>query len=131
MNRHSAGKGARKGLSRNGPSAARAGDDHVCRHTTESVPHLGGEIVGSGPGTVRIGLRPAARVGDRCDCAGAGAELDVVTEGEPTVLIGGKPAVRRGDATIGGAVIEGDDTVRIGPPRGPSWLRRRANREGP
>jgi uncharacterized Zn-binding protein involved in type VI secretion len=108
---------------RSAPAAARVGDDHHCSHTTNGVPHKGGEIVLPGSRTVFIGRQPAARVGDRCWCEGGA--YDVIVEGEPTVLIGGKPAVRRGDATSGGQVVEGDDTVHLGAPR------RATRRRGP
>lgn len=96
-------------------SAARVGDEHVCKHTTSGVPHKGGEIVSPGARTVFIGREPAARVGDRCWCEGGA--FDVIVQGEPTVLIGGKPAARSGDATSGGLVVEGDETVLLGPAR--------------
>jgi uncharacterized Zn-binding protein involved in type VI secretion len=106
---------------RRGPAAARVGDDHLCRHTSDGAPHQGGEIIAPGAVTVLIGLSPAARLGDRCDCEGGA--YDVIAEGEPTVLIHGKPAARRGDATAGGVIIEGEETVSIGPARR-RWQRR-------
>jgi uncharacterized Zn-binding protein involved in type VI secretion len=95
------------------PPAARLTDMHVCPMVTGVVPHVGGPIVGpgdatvlickmsaavvgdslvcvgppdtiaKGSGTVMIGGKPAARMGDSCAHGGS------IVLGAPTVIIGG------------------------------------------
>jgi len=95
--------------------AARVGDMHLCPQVTPGtppVPHLGGAIQGPGCATVRIGGRPAARMGDMATCTGP---PDPISAGCTTVLFGGRAAARVGDATShGGAITSGCSTVVIG-----------------
>lgn len=75
------------------------------------TPHVGGPII-SGMGTVLIGNKPAARVGDKATC---NAPPDSIAMGAPNVLIGQKMAARIGDPTQhGGVVVSGEATVLIG-----------------
>jgi hypothetical protein len=63
-------------------------------------------------GTVLIGNKPAARVGDKAQC---NAPPDSIAMGAPNVLIGNKMAARIGDPTAhGGVVVQGLPTVLIG-----------------
>jgi uncharacterized Zn-binding protein involved in type VI secretion len=62
--------------------------------------------------TVWIGGMPAARVGDRCLCAGP---PDIIAAGSRTVRIGKAFAARQGDKNAHGGFIEtGCTTVLIG-----------------
>jgi uncharacterized Zn-binding protein involved in type VI secretion len=92
--------------------AARIGDKHVCPAFNGPQPHVGGPISPPGMPTVKIGGMPAARVGDRCVCAGP---LDIIAAGSHTVRIGGAFAARIGDETAhGGFIASGCTTVLIG-----------------
>jgi uncharacterized Zn-binding protein involved in type VI secretion len=92
--------------------AARILDNHVCPAFNGPQPHVGGPIVPPGMPTVRIGGLPAARVGDRCVCAGP---PDIIAAGSRTVRIGGFPAARQGDKTAhGGFIATGCKNVLIG-----------------
>lgn len=92
--------------------AARVADNHVCPAFNGLQPHVGGPILASGMLTVRIGGMPAARVGDRCVCAGPPA---IIAAGSRTVRIGGAFAARQGDKTAhGGLIATGCPTVLIG-----------------
>lgn len=88
---------------------------HLCPEKssgTQSIPHIGGPIVGPGEATVLIGGLRAARVGDIAICVGPPDEL---ISGSATVFIGGKAAVRMGDVTAhGGSIMIGCPTVLIG-----------------
>lgn len=90
------------------PAAARIGD-------TTAHP---GTIAGPGVGSVLIGGRPAAVVGDQHVCAfppPASHPPTPLVMGSATVQIGGRPAARMGDSAACGAVIVvGDPTVQIG-----------------
>ena len=87
------------------PAAARITDTHTC-------PAHGGGPVASGCGTVNIGHRKAARVGDTVTCAGA---VDVIAAGSSDVFIGFHEAARFGDATEhGGILTSGCPSVNIG-----------------
>jgi uncharacterized Zn-binding protein involved in type VI secretion len=92
--------------------AARVMDNHVCPASNGPQPHVGGPIMPPGMLTVRIGGKPAARVGDRCVCAGP---PDVIAAGSLTVRIGRAFAARLGDKTAhGGVITTGCPTVLIG-----------------
>lgn len=94
------------------PAAARISDGHKCPKVNPGpVPHVGGPVLG-GEGSVLIGGKPAARVGDPAKCVPA---TDTISAGEPSVLIGHKAAARLGDPTShGGKVTAGCPTVIIG-----------------
>lgn len=94
------------------PPASRIGDNHTCPMVNPGPsPHVGGPII-SGLGTVLIGNKPAARVGDKATCQ---APPDTISMGAPNVLIGNKMAARIGDPTVhGGVVVAGESTVIIG-----------------
>jgi uncharacterized Zn-binding protein involved in type VI secretion len=94
------------------PPAARITDNHTCPKVEPGpIPHVGGPII-SGEGTVLIGFKPAARVGDSLTCVPA---IDNISKGEPTVLIGDQDAARLGDPTAhGGVIVQGCPTVLIG-----------------
>lgn len=84
------------------PPAARISDAHVC-------PVHPPQPVASGASNVRIGNRPAARVGDTIGCG------DEIVEGASNVLLQFQPAARQGDSTSsGGAIAAGCPTVMIG-----------------
>ena len=53
-----------------GKPAARESDAHTCPQITGAVPHVGGPILPPCWGTVLIGGWPAARVGDMATCVG-------------------------------------------------------------
>ena len=90
--------------------AARVGDMHVCPLSDGPKPHVGGPLIGPGVSTVLIGDRPAAVVGDACQCSGP---PDALAAGSATVLVGDRPLVRVGDATAhGGIVASGCPTVQ-------------------
>jgi uncharacterized Zn-binding protein involved in type VI secretion len=94
------------------PSAARAGDLHVCPLFNGPQPHIGGPVNPPGCPTVLIGGQPAARIGDMCTCAGP---PDVIARGSATVMIGGSFAARQLDMTAhGGVIVSGFPTVQIG-----------------
>jgi uncharacterized Zn-binding protein involved in type VI secretion len=95
------------------PNAARITDLHVCPASTGPVPHVGGPIIGPGAPTVFVQGLPAAVMGDKCVCvgppssiiAGSGTVLvggkaaarmgdstahgGKIVLGAPTVLVGG------------------------------------------
>src|SRR5262245_63740649 len=79
--------------------AACMGDAHVCPLSDGPKPHVGGTIL-KGSLTVRIGNKPAARVGDPTECKGPPG---TVAMGEMTVLIG--------DMGMGGAGGGGGGTA--------------------
>ena len=86
---------------------------HTCPMVNPGpVPHVGGPILPPGQPTVLIGYLPAARITDKCLCAGP---PDVIAKGSATVLIGNLPAARIGDLTVhGGVIVTGFPTVMIG-----------------
>lgn len=91
--------------------AARIGDLHVCPAYSGDTPHTGGPIL-SGAGTVMIGGKAGARLGDSVKCNGP---VSSITAGSGTVLIEGLPAARMGDMTAhGGKIISGEIKVMIG-----------------
>ncbi|MFO0761043.1 MAG: PAAR domain-containing protein [Byssovorax sp.] len=94
------------------PPAARISDRHTCPKVEPGPhPHVGGPV-SAGEGSVIIGNKPAARVGDRLVCNGP---PDSIAAGEGSVLIGGKDAARLGDRTShGGVIVAGCPTVLIG-----------------
>lgn len=95
-----------------GMPAARVTDMHTCPMVTGVVPHVGGPIIPPCAPTVLIGGLPAARVTDKCICAGP---LDMIVKGSASVLIMGQPAARIGDMTThGGVIITGQMNVLIG-----------------
>lgn len=105
------------------PAAARVGDLHEC------PKHPDGVIAPTGCATVRIGARPAARVGDEADCDGP---RDAIVMGEPTVYIGDKMAARVGDPfDHGGVVVEGCATVLVGSSAQFGVMREAARRGSP
>ena len=68
-----------------GMPAARVSDMHTCPMVEPGpVPHVGGPIL-KGSLTVKIGGKPAARMGDPTQCVGPPG---VIAKGEPTVKIG-------------------------------------------
>ena len=90
------------------PPAARVGDQHAC----PTGSHVGGPVAAPGSTTVNIGGRPAARAGDRAECAGPS---DLIVQGSPTVFIDGRPAARLGDRCgHTGVIVTGCPTVIIG-----------------
>ena len=92
--------------------AARVMDNHICPASNGPQPHVGGPISTPGMPTVRIGGMPAARIGDRCVCAGP---PNVISAGSRTVRICGAFAARQGDKTAhGGFIATGCPTVLIG-----------------
>jgi uncharacterized Zn-binding protein involved in type VI secretion len=95
------------------PPAARLGDIHTCPLVDPGPkPHVGGPILPPCEVTVLVGGQPAARVGDKCTCAGP---PDAIAGGSPTVLIGSQPAARQFDITVhGGVITAGCPTVIIG-----------------
>ena len=94
------------------PFAARITDMHVCPMVNGTTPHVGGPVMPPGSATVLIGGLPAARMTDKCVCAGP---VDIIVAGSSTVLIGGLPAARMGDSTAhGGTIVAGCPTVIIG-----------------
>jgi uncharacterized Zn-binding protein involved in type VI secretion len=75
-------------------------------------PHVGGPILPPCEANVIVGGQPAARVGDKCACAGP---PDAIAGGSPTVMIGNQPAARQFDITVhGGVITVGCPTVIIG-----------------
>lgn len=98
-----------------GKPAAREGDLHECPMVdpVNDILHLGGVIIGPGNGTVLIGGKPAATVGDTCKCIIG--EPGIITGGSTGVFIGGKPVARVGDGCAhGGKVSSGWGSVLIG-----------------
>ena len=94
------------------PPAARILDLHVCPMVTGVVPHVGGPILPLCEPRILIGMRPAARITDKCFCVGP---MDMIREGSSTVLIGRKFAARMGDKCIhGGVIVTGQINVLIG-----------------
>lgn len=95
------------------PPAARLTDLHVCPKVTAQVPHVGGPIIGPGCPTVMICGMVAAVVGDEVTCVGDPDKISAgsgtvqlggkqaarlgdatnhggkITLGAPTVMIGG------------------------------------------
>lgn len=65
-----------------GMPAAVLGDQHVCMFPPLAGPHPPNAVI-TGSATVRIGARPAARMGDMTACGAP------IVMGAPTVLIGG------------------------------------------
>ncbi|MEJ1961448.1 MAG: PAAR domain-containing protein [Gammaproteobacteria bacterium] len=65
-----------------GLPACVAGDSHKCNFTPPPQSHGTNNILG-GSGTVMIGKRPAARIGDATMCGA------VIVTGAATVIIGG------------------------------------------
>ena len=96
------------------PKAARIEDPHTSpARDPGPTPHVGGPVT-TGYGTVLIEWKPAARVGDRAACTGAGA-VDVIVEGSRSVLIGDSPAARNTDEMLhGGKITSGAESVFIG-----------------
>lgn len=95
------------------PPAARLNDKHTCPAHDGTHAHVGGPILGPGCPTVLVGGQPAAHAGDLAQCE---RSLDTIAQGSSNVVIEGQPASRMGDKTAhGGTVVEGCDTVLIGP----------------
>jgi uncharacterized Zn-binding protein involved in type VI secretion len=53
-----------------GMPAARIFDLHICTAMMGPIPHIGGPIIGPGVPKVLIGKMPAAVEGDKCICLG-------------------------------------------------------------
>lgn len=75
------------------PPAARLTDMQTCPMITGVVPHVGGPIVGPGVPTVLIAKMPAAVVGDNCVCVGPPATIvkgsgTVMIGGKPAARMG-------------------------------------------
>lgn len=75
------------------PPAARLTDMQTCPMVTGVVPHVGGPIVGPGVPTVMIAKMPAAVVGDNCVCVGPPATIvkgsgTVMIGGKPAARMG-------------------------------------------
>jgi uncharacterized Zn-binding protein involved in type VI secretion len=88
------------------PPAARLLDLHVCPASTGPVPHVGGPIVGPGAPTVLICMMPAAVVGDNAVCVGPPASIvkgsgTVLVGGKPAARMGDKTA--HGGTIVAGA----------------------------
>ncbi|PWR01042.1 type VI secretion protein [Meridianimarinicoccus roseus] len=78
------------------PPAARLGDFHACPMTTGLVPHVGGPVMGTAA-TVMIEGAPAATVGDTAVCVGPPDTLlagsgTVRVGGKPAVRMGDSTA---------------------------------------
>lgn len=94
------------------PNAARLSDSHTCP-LTAPIPHVGGQIVGPGVTSVKIGNLPAATVASVCTCASV--LPNAISKGSGSVMIGYQAAVRAGDPTAhGGVIVGGCATVLIG-----------------
>jgi|GEM_PF-1514143 uncharacterized Zn-binding protein involved in type VI secretion len=94
-----------------GRPAARVTDLHLCPMVTGMIAHVGGPVATPGCPHVRIGRKPAARVGDTAICMGP---TDTVATGAFGVLIGGSPPARIGDLTAhGGKIVQGFPAVLI------------------
>ncbi|MFK7762655.1 MAG: PAAR domain-containing protein [Roseobacter sp.] len=75
------------------PPAARLTDMQTCPMVTGVVPHVGGPIIGPGVPTVLIAKMPAAVVGDNCVCVGPPATIvkgsgTVMIGGKPAARMG-------------------------------------------
>ncbi len=87
------------------PPAARLTDPHVCPMVTALVPHVGGPITGPGVPTVTIGGMVAAVVGDLCTCTGppdtiAKGSMTVKIGGKPAARMG-DPTAHGGSIVTG------------------------------
>lgn len=79
------------------PPAARVTDMHVCPMVTGVVPHVGGPILPGGPPTVLIAGMPAATVGCMCVCVGPPDSIvkgsgTVMIGGKPAARLGDSTA---------------------------------------
>ena len=79
------------------PPAARIADLHNCPAATGTIPHVGGPILGPGEPTVLIGNMPAAVVGDTCICIGPPSSISQVSGtvnigGKPAARMGDSTA---------------------------------------
>ena len=75
------------------PCAARLQDFHACPMVTGTVPHVGGPVAGPGIPTVMIAGMAAAVVGDMAACAGppdtiAAGSTTVKIGGKPAARLG-------------------------------------------
>jgi uncharacterized Zn-binding protein involved in type VI secretion len=78
---------------------------HVCPMVTVLVPHVGGPITGPGVPTVSIGKMPASVVGDLCTCVGppdtiAMGSTTVKIGGKPAARMG-DPTAHGGSVVLG------------------------------
>lgn len=79
------------------PPAARLTDMHTCPMVTGTVPHVGGPVVTPGVPTVIVEFLPAAVVTDMCVCVGppdtivAGSGT-VIIGGRPAARMGDRTA---------------------------------------
>jgi uncharacterized Zn-binding protein involved in type VI secretion len=102
--------------------AASAEAQAPAARVTDTTSH-GGQIIGPGVPTVRIGGLPAAVVGDQAVCPLAEGTVPHVggpiVTGSATVRIAGRPAARAGDLVVetgpSSTIIVGAPTVIIGP----------------
>ena len=88
------------------PPAARLTDMQTCPMVTGAVPHVGGPIAGPGEATVLIAKMPAAVVGDNCICVGPPATIvkgsgTVMIGGKPAARMG--DATSHGGSIVVGA----------------------------
>ena len=88
------------------PPAARLTDMQTCPMVTGVVPHVGGPIIGPGEATVLIAKLPAAVAGDNCTCVGPPATISkgsgtVMIGGKPAARMGDQTA--HGGVIVAGA----------------------------
>lgn len=79
------------------PPAARVTDMHVCPMVSGTVPHVGGPILPTGVPSVLIGFLPAAVLGGPCLCVGptdriAAGSASVKIGGKPAARLGDRTA---------------------------------------
>jgi uncharacterized Zn-binding protein involved in type VI secretion len=77
--------------------AARILDMHVCPMVTGIIPHVGGPIASPSAPTVLIGMMPAAGVGSTCVCVGPPDSIvkgsgTVMIGGKPAARMGDSTA---------------------------------------
>jgi len=102
--------------------AASAEAQAPAARVTDATSH-GGQIIGPGVPTVKIGGLPAAVVGDQAVCPLADGTVPHVggpiATGSATVFIGGRPAARAGDLILetgpSSTILPGALSVLIGP----------------
>ena len=87
------------------PLAARITDMHLCPQVTGTTPHVGGTILGPGVANVLIGSQVAAVVGDTASCVGppdtiANGSGTVFIGGKPAARVGDS-TVHGGKISIG------------------------------
>ena len=81
-------------------------DQHVCPAVNGVVPHVGGPIIGPGVTTVIVCMSPAAVFGDNCTCVGPPATIikgsgTVMIGNKPAARLGDSTA--HGGAIVSGA----------------------------